>query len=162
MCAYSPHTSMPLDKGRSARPPAPLCRSSEILIGVQQQQRSLLVQYSRGGRRRHSIRVRCPPVLLQSSCVRWLTAARRFNGQLGRPWWRQLPRRAKRMKANCYPRWGQRYIQKVNKLSISHYLYVCIYDNIGLSAPCLLVRALLTSFLFYFRITPALANFNTT
>ena len=54
-----------------------------------------------------------------------------------------------RIKDNICPCQGQRYIDKLNKLSISNYLYAHSYGNIVLNTPCILVRVMFTSFLHY-------------
>ena len=60
----------------------------------------------------------------------------------------------KSIKSKCCHCWVQRYIEKVNKLPISDYLYVRSYENSALSAHYILMRALIPSFLSYFLNTP--------
>ena len=57
-------------------------------------------------------------------------------------------------KANHFPCQGQRYVEKLNKLSIYDYSFVRIFDNSALSTPCPLSHALIPSFLRCFLTAP--------
>ena len=138
-------------------PPAPRRRSAWQLISVQRRRRNSPDQSCRIRDQRNSVRGRCPSLPTRSNNERRLVAARGPDGQWVRPWWSTVLRRVKGIKTTCCPRWCQHYVEKVNKHSISYFLYTRSYDNIELSAPFLLACTLIPYLLIYFLTTPVVS-----